>query len=989
MKRSAHAAVGESMNSAMVAAMGVVFAIGVSASISATAVRGPDGGFPPAVIPGGDVHEPGANRGAEPYKGFLPPSQSTASGSPPQVQTSLAPSLTILNPDPDPSFADQFGFAVAAVGGNLLVGAPNEDGGGPQGGTAYLFDGETGALLVTLGNPSPDPGDFFGAAVAAVGSTIVVGAPGDDTWYPDAGAVYVFDTAGTLLTTILSPGPVFANAFGTSIASLGDDILVGSPLHHGVGAAFLFDGDPASPTFGTRLGVFTKINPSDGDALGISVAAFGNRALVGAHGDDTGGLYAGAVYLFDGDPSSSTFGDIVASIPNPTPGPPADTDLFGIPVVALGTDVLVGASQDVDLGPTIGGAYLFDGDEASPTFEGVLHAFAPPTAADHFGAAIAVVDGNILIGAFRDDTVGFETGAAYLYDPFGNFLETYVNPNPDAADEFAFSVAAVGGDILIGAPREDLAGTDDGAVYLFYGLRDIDADGISDSVELTGVRDADGNLVADMAALGADPCRKTIAVEIDFMDGAADGHTHRPHAAAFTEVTDAFQIAPVPAVLPCPFDGFPTQPSGVNLVVDIDDPIAEAPTLSFGSGFETTKAAYFEPARAPYFHYSLWVHTLWGGGTSGIAEVHGNDFIVSLGRWSDQEGIDRQQSGTFMHELGHNLGLSHGGGDATNRKPNYVSVMSYSFQFGLLDEDTAVSFIDYSRAALPPLDEFSLNETAGIGDGSLRTMWHDLGGWPLVGRGDGPLDWTGNDFDGNGIDDDDSGVNVDVNDDNYCVDAGADGVLDSVAAGDDFVVNSFAIRTGPNHICETTAVGDDPQWRAVGEAEPNLLAGYDDWANLDYIFTDDYNYVDGVHIVPPEPEIDFQQAREMTRWYEIVRATIDVKPGGEPNSINCRSPAGVVPIGILSSADFDARGILASPIYVEAVLTRESHGRLHVEDLNGDGLVDAVVHLEREAVCRALKDFPLMSNATVRLVGETASGGLFEGFDTIRVTRRG
>mgnify|MGYP001769098295 CR=1 FL=1 len=39
-----------------------------------------------------------------------------------------------------------------------------------------------------------------------------------------------------------------------------------------------------------------------------------------------------------------------------------------------------------------------------------------------------------------------------------------------------------------------------------------------------------------------------------------------------------------------------------------------------------------------------------------------------------------QQGGTLMHELGHTLGLRHGGNVETNDKPNYLSVMNYSFQ---------------------------------------------------------------------------------------------------------------------------------------------------------------------------------------------------------------------------------------------------------------------------------------------------------------------
>ena len=56
-----------------------------------------------------------------------------------------------------------------------------------------------------------------------------------------------------------------------------------------------------------------------------------------------------------------------------------------------------------------------------------------------------------------------------------------------------------------------------------------------------------------------------------------------------------------------------------------------------------------------------------------------------------------------MHELGHNLGLRHGGGDDVNYKPNYLSIMNYAFQFAGLRQDEPPRF-DYSRFAIA-LDE--------------------------------------------------------------------------------------------------------------------------------------------------------------------------------------------------------------------------------------------------------------------------------------------
>jgi hypothetical protein len=39
------------------------------------------------------------------------------------------------------------------------------------------------------------------------------------------------------------------------------------------------------------------------------------------------------------------------------------------------------------------------------------------------------------------------------------------------------------------------------------------------------------------------------------------------------------------------------------------------------------------------------------------------------------------QARAFMHELGHALGLKHGGQDDVNDKPNHFSVMNYWYQF--------------------------------------------------------------------------------------------------------------------------------------------------------------------------------------------------------------------------------------------------------------------------------------------------------------------
>ena len=126
-------------------------------------------------------------------------------------------------------------------------------------------------------------------------------------------------------------------------------------------------------------------------------------------------------------------------------------------------------------------------------------------------------------------------------------------------------------------------------------------------------------------------------------------------------------------------------------------------------------------AKAQVFHYSLWIHSLTATpNSSGYAEVWGNDSIISLGAFADGEGTVDQQSATFMHELGHNLKLNHGGSGTAaagyqNCKPNYISVMNYAFQFKS-GEGGYISNrpLDYSRLAQTTLNEASLSESTGI-----------------------------------------------------------------------------------------------------------------------------------------------------------------------------------------------------------------------------------------------------------------------------------
>ena len=78
------------------------------------------------------------------------------------------------------SGSDGFGYSVAGVGSNILIGRD-------WGNEAYLYDGETFELLHTFQGPTGNPYPSFGRSLAAVGSNILIGT-GDA-----GGAVYLYD----------------------------------------------------------------------------------------------------------------------------------------------------------------------------------------------------------------------------------------------------------------------------------------------------------------------------------------------------------------------------------------------------------------------------------------------------------------------------------------------------------------------------------------------------------------------------------------------------------------------------------------------------------------------------------------------------------------------------------------------------------------------------------------------------------------------------
>jgi len=91
-----------------------------------------------------------------------------------------------------------------------------------------------------------------------------------------------------------------------------------------------------------------------------------------------------------------------------------------------------------------------------------------PGVFDMFGFALATDGGRVLVGAPRDDAAGPDAGAAYLYDgTTGEFLQALFSPAPDSADLFGEAVDLRGNLAVVGAALADGTVEDEGAAYLY------------------------------------------------------------------------------------------------------------------------------------------------------------------------------------------------------------------------------------------------------------------------------------------------------------------------------------------------------------------------------------------------------------------------------------------------------------------------------------------------------------------------------------------
>lgn len=508
---------------------------------------------------------------------------------------------------------------------------------------------------------------------------------------------------------------------------------------------------------------------------------------------------------------------------------------------------------------------------------------------------------------------------------------------------------------------------------------------------------------AERATECASPFVKDVFLEIDYMQ------FHKPDAGAVNNVVTAFLNAPV--------SNGAGNPTGIRLHVQIGEQIAHKARLALfpctgpfnpadadSADFDQLKPAWFGTAAertnaaAPTlgnklnakrlaFHYAIFGHNLapqppaTTNTSSGCAEVPGNDFVVTLGSFGGTAaghtggvGTPAQQAGTLMHEFGHNLGLRHGGRDNLNCKPNYVSVMNYSYQF---PSPATTRLLDYSRQTLSTLNEQHLNETL-----------------PLVAL-PGEPPYTGQIT--------------------FGPPTGVPAKPTVVQASPTTPINwNRNASTDPDtkaDINVLTSVG----CAAVTGGNADVLAGFNDWANIQLNFRATADFADGGHITIDPAALDgtldmgIEEARELSldRDGDGVLDIDDDCPGTPGTGTACTvkvkllgvllsgTRPGHLGIAILGGAGRDARKIDPDSVVLHgeevhgngiwALRVKEKSGtpRCAIRDVTLDKRVDLVCELE---VTQGQLPRDL---SKVTLEATTTDGETLQGFASLFVLRIG
>ena len=444
---------------------------------------------------------------------------------------------------------------------DVIVGADGDDDGGSSSGSAFIFyGGVTSGAATTKADvklTGDSSGDYFGISVSGAGdmngdgkNDVIVGAPYDDDGSNNSGSAFIFyggvaSGAATSKANVKLTGDSESDWFGDCVSGAGDvngdgknDVIVGSDWDDdggsNSGSAFIFYGGVSSGAATTKADV-KLTGDSANDYFGTSVSGAGD-----VNGDGKEDIIAGAPYDDDGGADSGSIKIITDLATKDNPDSPnfqingdGVDDHFGWSVSGAGDvngdgkdDVIVGAYKDDDGGSESGSAFIFYGGVISGAATAKADVkLTGDSAEDGFGRSVSGAgdvngDGkdDVIVGAYADDDDGSASGSAFIF--YGGVSSGAATAKADVkltgdseSDYFSTSVSAAGDvngdgkdDVIVGASGDDDGGSDSGSAFIFYGGVSSGAATAKADVKLTGdsAGDAFGHSVSGAGDINGD-----------------------------------------------------------------------------------------------------------------------------------------------------------------------------------------------------------------------------------------------------------------------------------------------------------------------------------------------------------------------------------------------------------------------------------------------------------------------------------------------------
>ncbi|MCG8459399.1 MAG: FG-GAP repeat protein [Holophagales bacterium] len=388
--------------------------------------------------------------------------------------------------DPNPSDEDFVGTGVAVDGDFVAVGNRNDDDFGTNAGSVLIFErnsGETGGwdFVQKIRASEPRPGALFGFSLSLDGSTLVVGAVGDDEAANRAGAAYVFDLEQNgdwrEVAKLAASDAAAEDSFGTSVGISGDTVVIGARFDddhgNGSGSAYVFERNQVGMDTWGQVAKLHASDPAAGDQFGLEVTISGDTIAVQAHLDDTAcpadhNCNSGSVHIYGREVGGP---DRWGHLQKITASDASRGDEFGRDL-ELDNDVLViGTAQDED-GP--GKAYILQRDFDGTWFETKKLFPVNGEAGDGFGKFVEVSGETVAVTALRDNGGGVDSGSLHIFsrhqggaDSWG-LVQELIPPDAGPGDHFGRSVALSGTTLVVGSHLDDHSGFVDAGSACVY-----------------------------------------------------------------------------------------------------------------------------------------------------------------------------------------------------------------------------------------------------------------------------------------------------------------------------------------------------------------------------------------------------------------------------------------------------------------------------------------------------------------------------------------